>query len=71
MKKQKKIKTQAIDLIQSLPYDCTPEDIQYHLYVREKVEKGIKAIEDGRTMTQEKAEAKVKEWLKSFGQIQR
>ena len=70
MKKTEQIKNKVISLIQSLPDDCTLEDIQYHLYVREKVEQGIKAIEEGRTVTQEQAEAKVKEWLKSSGQSQ-
>ncbi|OQY97777.1 MAG: hypothetical protein B6D35_14175 [Candidatus Brocadia sp. UTAMX2] len=65
------IKEQAIDLIQSLPNDCTLEDIQYHLYVREKVERGMRAIGEGRVVSQEEAEKQVKEWLKSSGQNQR
>ena len=35
-------KEEALQLIQSLPADSTFEDIQYHLYVREKVGKGMK-----------------------------
>src|SRR5271166_6222196 len=31
-------KEEAIRLIQALPEDCSIEDIQYHLYVRQKVE---------------------------------
>lgn len=65
------VKEQVIDLIKSLPDDCTIEDIQYHLYVREKVERGIKAIDEGRIVPQEEAEKKVKGWLKSSGQNQR
>ena len=65
------VKEQVIDLIKSLPDDCTIEDIQYHLYVREKVERGIRAIDEGRIVPQEEAEKKVKEWLKSSGQNQR
>jgi len=38
-------KKEAIKIIESLPEDCTYEDIQYHLFVREKVERGIEAIE--------------------------
>ena len=64
------VKEQVIDLIKSLPDDCTIEDIQYHLYVREKVERGIRAIEEGRVVSQEEAEKKVKEWLKLSGQNQ-
>lgn len=65
------VKEQAIELIRSLPDDCTLEDIQYHLYVRTKVERGIRAIDEGRVVTQEEAEKKVKEWVKSSGQTQR
>lgn len=57
-------------MIKSLPDDCTLEDIQYHLYVREKVERGIKAIDEGQVVSQEEVEEKVKKWLKSSGQSQ-
>ena len=65
------IKEQAIELIRTLPDDCTLEDIQYHLYVRAKVERGIKAIDEGQVVSQEEAEKKVKEWVKLSGQTQR
>lgn len=64
------IKEQAVEVIKSLPDDCTLEDIQYHLYVIEKVKRGMQAIEEGRVITQEEAEKKVKEWLKLSGQNQ-
>lgn len=64
-------KNQAMNIIRSLPDDCSMEDIQYHLYVREKVEAGIKAIDNEPLFTQEEAEKKVSEWLGSFGQPRR
>lgn len=62
------VKEQAISLIKTLPEDCTLEDIQYHIYVLEKVEKGIKAIDEGRVVSQNEAEKRVKTWLMSYGQ---
>lgn len=62
------IKEQIIELIKGLPEDSTLEDLHYHLYVREKVERGLQAIEDGDVVSQEEAERKVQEWLKSSGQ---
>lgn len=56
------VKEQAINLIKALPEDCTLEDIQYHIYVLEKVEKGIKAIDEGRVVSQNEAEKRVKTW---------
>jgi hypothetical protein len=62
------VKEAAIKLIQSLPENCTFEDIQYHLYVREKVEVGIQAIEAGKILSEEEADRRITEWLESFGQ---
>jgi hypothetical protein len=62
------IKQQAIALIESLPDDCTFDDIHYHLYVRQKVQRGIAAIDEGRTVSQDEAKRRVAEWAKSFGQ---
>jgi len=45
------IKDEAIRLIQSLPDDCSIEDIQYHLYVQQKVEHGLSAIEAGQVVS--------------------
>lgn len=65
---QHSIKSQAIDLIKNLPDQCSLEDIQYHLYVYEKVQRGLKTIEEGPLFSQEEAEKKVAEWLKLSGQ---
>ncbi len=65
------IKQQVIDLLKALPDDCTLEDIQYHLYVREKVAKGMQAIHRGRVVPQEQAEKRVKAWFKSSGRSRR
>jgi predicted transcriptional regulator len=62
------VKQAAIKLIESLPENCTFEDIQYHLYVREKVEAGIQAIENGKVVSEKEADQRITEWLDSFGQ---
>ena len=61
------VKDEAIKLIRSLPDDCTIEDIQYHLAVRRKVERGLAAVEEGRVVSQDEAERRVAEWAKSSG----
>jgi hypothetical protein len=53
------VKEAAIRLIESLPEDCSLEDIQYHLYVRQKVERGIAAIDAAPLMSQEETERKI------------
>jgi hypothetical protein len=62
------VKEKAIKLIESLPDDITLKDILYHLYVREKVEEGLMALNEGKVVSQEEAERRVAEWVKSFGQ---
>jgi len=61
------IKDGVIRLIQSLPDDCSIEDIQHHLCVQQKVEHGLAAIEAGQFVSQEEAEWRVVEWVKSTG----
>ncbi len=56
------VKEAAIKLVQSLPENCTFEDIQYHLYVREKVERGIQAIDAGQVVSEEEADRRITEW---------
>ena len=50
-------------MLDHLPDDASFEDIQYHIYVREKVERGLKAIEEDRMLTQEEAERRLSKWL--------
>jgi predicted transcriptional regulator len=52
----------AIRLLQSLADDCSLDDIHYHLYVREKVEHGLAAIDAGHVLSQEDAECRISEW---------
>lgn len=55
-------KEEAKFLIEKLPDDCSLEDIQYHLYVVEKIQKGIERAENEGTMTQDEVERKFRKW---------
>ena len=65
------VKEEVIQMIQRLPDDCTLEQIQYHLYVREQVARGLADIDAGRIVSHEEARRRIAEWRKSFGQKQR
>jgi predicted transcriptional regulator len=56
-------KQEVSDLLNRLPDDCTLEDVQYHLYVLQKIERGLKDVEEGRIYTQEEVEKKMSKWL--------
>ncbi len=47
------IKNKAIHLINKLPDQATWDDIMYEIYVKQKIDEGLKAAEEGRTLTHE------------------
>jgi predicted transcriptional regulator len=50
-------------LLELLPDDASLEDIQYHIYVRQKIVRGLEDIETGRTLSEEEFEARMSKWL--------
>ncbi len=56
-------KEEVIDLLNQLPDDSTLEEIQYHLYVRQKNQKGLQDVDQGNVKTQEEVENRMKKWL--------
>jgi len=63
-------KQKAIEWIESMPDECTLDDIRYQLYFRESVEKGLRDLEEGHVVPHEEVKRRTKEWLAEFGQIQ-
>ncbi|MFQ5674209.1 MAG: hypothetical protein ACE5G9_14100 [Nitrospinales bacterium] len=53
----------AIKLIQGLDENCSLDDIQYHLYVKQKVESGLQALDEERFLTPEEVKRKLGKWL--------
>ena len=58
------IREEVDSLLDRLPDDSTIEDLQYHLYVIEKVRNGLESAKREGTFTQEQAEEKLGKWLK-------
>jgi len=57
------VKHDVEKLLGKLPEDCSVEDVQYHLYVMEKVRHGLDDARANGTLTQEEAEARLSKWL--------
>jgi len=57
------VKAEVRDILEKLPDDASLEDVQYHIYVRQKVERGLKDVEEGRVLSQEEAERRMSRWL--------
>ncbi len=51
-------------LLSNLPEDCSYEDIQYHLYVLQKIEKGLMDDKKGNVYSQAEMEARFSKWTK-------
>jgi len=56
-------KEEVRKMLNQIPEDATFEDIQYHIYVQEKIERGMKDIKEGRVLSQEEIERRMSKWL--------
>ena len=59
---QQSAKEEVMQLLKDLPDNSTLEEIQYHLYVRQKIQRGIKDVEDGKVYTQDEMEKRMEKW---------
>ena len=56
-------KSQVREVIDRLPEDCTIEDVQYHLYVAEKIRRRIEQADAGLAVPHSEAEKRLEKWL--------
>ena len=63
VKSSKNPKDDVLRLVQDVPDDVTYEDIQYDIYVRQKVKRGLEALTRGDTLTQEDVDTRLARWL--------
>jgi len=56
-------KNEVQQLLNKLPDDCSLEDIQYHLYVIEKVRNGLEIADTQGTLSQDEVEQRFGKWL--------
>lgn len=56
-------KAQVATMLTALPDDASLEDIQYHLYVLEKVKRGVDRAETEGTIPHEDVKARLGKWL--------
>jgi hypothetical protein len=50
-------------LLQKLPEDCSVEDVQYHLYVLDKVRRGLEDARTNGVLSPEDVEDRLRKWL--------
>lgn len=57
------VKEEVRRMIESLPDDATWEDVQYSIYVRERIERGRREAADRKILDEDEAERRMKPWL--------
>lgn len=56
-------KSAVADMLETLPEDASFEDIQYHVYVIEKVRRGLERAEREGEVPHEQAKSRLQKWL--------
>jgi predicted transcriptional regulator len=56
-------KEQVQQILGMLPEDVSLEDIQYHIYVRQRIEQGLTDVEAGRVLTHAEVQQRLAKWL--------
>jgi hypothetical protein len=57
------VKKAVLDLVKKLPADCTLEDVQYQLYVRQKIDRSMLAAASGHVTSHEQVKKRLAKWL--------
>ena len=57
-------KERVRDLLNRLPDDCSVDDVLYHLYVLQSIDRGLADAEAGRVISQDEVERQLREkWV--------
>ena len=57
-------KENIMQMIKDLPDDVTLDEIMYHLYVKQKILRGLEDIKQGKTHSHEEVKKMARKWLK-------
>ena len=57
-------KSQLLDIIEKMPEDISVGDLIAEIHFKEKLEKGLKQIEEGKTLSHQEARQRLSKWLK-------
>ncbi len=49
-------------ILEVIPDNASFEDIQYHIYVREKIERGLEDVKNGNLLSREEVEQRMRKW---------
>lgn len=61
-------KEAALRLIERVPDDASLEEIMYAIYFRQRIDRGLRELDEGRTLSHEEIQRSLADWLRSAGQ---
>lgn len=64
MPKSKSAKKTTLELVERLDEDVTYDDIMYELHAPQKIERGLRDAEEGRTVPHGEVKDRLSQWLK-------
>ena len=56
-------KEEVRGILEVIPDTASFEDIQYHIYVREKIDRGLEDVKKGNLLSQEEVEQRMRKWI--------
>jgi hypothetical protein len=56
-------KQQAQEVLQTLPEDCSMEQIQYHLYVANKIRRRLETADDQPAIPHDEVKKRLEKWI--------
>ena len=59
----KTAKKEVRKILDQIPDDASLEDIQYHIYVCQKIERGLQDMDDGRVLSRKQVEKRMSRWI--------
>jgi len=58
------VKQEVIEMISKLPEEVDYNEIMSEIYFRQKVDKSLKQIEEGKVISHEEAKKRLSKWIK-------
>ncbi len=58
-----KVKQEVIKMIRSMPEDASVADIMAELYFRQKVDSGLRQLDEGKGLTHDQVKKRLGKWL--------
>jgi predicted transcriptional regulator len=56
------VRESTIEMIKNLPSNCTLEDIQYELDVKQKIQNGLEDIKSGNIISEKEMDNEIRSW---------